>query len=137
MFRTRQEFDDANAAARIIELDGVGGYHTCCQRFGEAVANALLTLYLRRGETSPHESDRKLAVAKVLKEHGLVVPRTDDELYKVIEEQTRGLGNLNRAGMSAGEQALFDALTTIQVAAATRGDRITTVPQIARVERSK
>lgn len=39
-----QRFHDA---ARMIELDGVEGYHSCCKRFGTDIANALVVAHCR------------------------------------------------------------------------------------------
>jgi len=37
-----------HTAAKIIEADGVHGYTTCRERYGEEIANALIIAFLRR-----------------------------------------------------------------------------------------
>jgi hypothetical protein len=41
----------------MIELDGIEGYFSCCEKFGEDVANALVVAFLRQqysGAEGPH-----------------------------------------------------------------------------------
>lgn len=69
-------------AAKIIETDGVHGYHTACGRYGEEVANFLLVAFLRRNHNPegrwPAPEDTQEKVMKDLESHGLVQGNPDD-----------------------------------------------------------
>jgi len=44
----RSNMDRYHHAAKIIETDGINGYHTVREKYGEEVANFLLVAFLRR-----------------------------------------------------------------------------------------
>lgn len=85
MFRSKTALERAHAAARMIELDGIEGYHTCCDRFGEDVANALVVAFLRQqysGAEGPHQV-RDLAIGQTdnaLKGYGAFTPELVEEV---------------------------------------------------------
>jgi hypothetical protein len=73
---TEETLERWDAAAKIIEYDGVGGYWTCRQRYGEDIANVLIVAHLRQTlnpEGQYPAGEHVFAeMEKILKQEGLM-----------------------------------------------------------------
>jgi len=87
MIRSKAALERAHAAAKMIEVDGIEGYHSCCQRFGEDVANALVVMFLRRSYTPSQDlRTSELAIEQTnnaLEQYGAFAP-------ELVEERKQG-----------------------------------------------
>ena len=78
---TVNEAQRLHAACKMIEVDGEGAYWSCRERYGEAIANAALVMWLRRVYSDdplvhPPEDDLPIKVNEVLQRNGIMeLPR--------------------------------------------------------------
>src|ERR1700721_3048866 len=80
-------------AAKLIEANGIEGYKTCFNRFGQDIADALMVAWLRRRNTetnalmSPEKVIEQVNIALI--EHGILKDRPNEEraLVQAAKEQ--------------------------------------------------
>lgn len=73
---TRARLAELQEAAKMIEVDGVEGYHSCARRFGRDVADALVVAHVRRarGALQSYPPPERVAAGtnRILTTHGLI-----------------------------------------------------------------
>jgi hypothetical protein len=77
MYISEEDLDRYHAAAKSIELDGVGAYNTVRLKYGSEIANVLLIAFLRRNfnlegdHAKTCSTSLKVIVNHVLLENGI------------------------------------------------------------------